>query len=93
MIPSFEDKRTEAVAEGNAPKDFPAELVRGAQRKLAMLDAALRLDDLKSPRGNNLHALPGDRKGQHAIRIDDQFRVCFRWTNGGAEDVQIIDYH
>jgi proteic killer suppression protein len=93
VILSFKDKRTEAVAGGEASKGFPAELVRAAQRKLAMLDAALRLQDLRSPRGNKLHALSGDRKGQHAIRINDQFRLCFRWSEGGAKDVEIIDYH
>ena len=93
MILSFKDKRTEAVADGKASKGFPAELVRGAQRKLAMVNAALRLDDLKSPPGNRLHALSGDRKGQHAMRINDQFRLCFRWTEGGAEDVEINDCH
>ena len=93
MILSFRDKRTAAVAAGRAPKGFPTELVRGAQRKLAMLSAATRLDDLKSPPGNNLHVLSGDRNGQHAIRINDQFRLCFRWTDGGAEDVEIVDYH
>ena len=93
MILSFKDKLTQAVAEGRAPKGFPAELVRGAQRKLAMLNAARRLDDLKSPPGNNLHALSADRKGRYALRINDEFRLCFRWTEGGAEDVEITDYH
>ena len=93
MIVSFKDRRTEAVAAGRAPKGFPAELVRVAQRKLAMLDAAVRIEDLKSPPGNRLHALTAERKGQHAIRINDQFRLCFRWTEGGAEDVEITDYH
>ncbi len=93
MILSFKDKRTQAVAEGKAPKGFHADLVRTAQRKLAMLNAALRLDDLNAPPGNRLHALSGSRKGQHAIRINDQFRVCFRWVEGGAEDVELVDYH
>ena len=93
MILSFRDKRTAAVADGRTPKGFPADLVRGAQRKLAMLAAATRLDDLKSPPGNGLHALSADREGQHAIKLNDQFRLCFRWTEGGAEDVEIIDYH
>lgn len=92
MILSFKDKRTQTVAAGAAPKGFPADLVRAAQRKLAMLNAALRLEDLKAPPGNQLHALSGDRKGQYAIRINDQFRVCFRWSEGGAEDVEIVDY-
>lgn len=93
MILSYKDKRTEAVAEGRAPKGFPSELVRGAQRKLAILNAARILDDLKSPPGNRLHALSGDRQGSHAIRINDQFRLCFRWTEAGAAEVEIIDYH
>jgi toxin HigB-1 len=63
------------------------------ERKLVMLDAAIRLDDLRSPPGNRLEPLSGDRKGQHSIRINDQFRICFRWTAGGPEDVEIIDYH
>ncbi len=58
-----------------------------------MLDTAVTLEDLKSPPGNKLHALTQDRKGQHAIRINDQFRICFRWTNAGPEDVEIVDYH
>ena len=93
MIVSFRDKRTEAVADGKTPKGFPAELVRGAQRKLAMLNAARRLEDLKQPPGNRLRALTGDRRGLHALRLNDQFRLCFQWTDAGAEDVEILDYH
>ena len=77
MILSFKDTLTQAVAEGRAPKGFPTGLVRGAQRKLAMLNAARRLDDLKSPPGNNLRALFADRKGQHALRINNQLRLSF----------------
>jgi proteic killer suppression protein len=67
-------------------------LRKAAQRKLLMLDTASHLDDLKNPPGNRLHALQGDREGQYAIRINDQYRVCFRWENG-AHDVEITDYH
>lgn len=64
-----------------------------ALKKLAMLDAAADLDDLRSPPGNRLEALRGDRKGQHSIRINDQWRICFRWTDAGPESVEIVDYH
>ena len=64
-----------------------------AMRKLAMLNQAGRLDDLRVPPGNRLEALKGDRAGQHSIRVNDQFRVCFRWTEAGPEDVEIVDYH
>jgi len=93
MIRSFKDKTTEAVSTGKAPKGFPADLVRVAQRKLFMLDNATELTDLKVPPGNRLEALKRDRAGQYSIRINDQFRVCFRWADGGAEDVEITDYH
>jgi proteic killer suppression protein len=62
-------------------------------RKLAMLNQAARLDDLRVPPGNRLEALTGDRVGQHSVRVNDQFRVCFRWTDAGPEDVEIVDYH
>ena len=64
-----------------------------AMRKLAMLNQARRLDDLRVPPGNRLEALTGDRAGQHSIRVNDQFRVCFHWTESGPEDVEIVDYH
>jgi proteic killer suppression protein len=93
MIRSFKDKKTEAIAAGKAGKGFPSDLVRAAQRKLVMIDSAVELNDLRSPPGNRLEALRGDRKGEHSIRINDQFRVCFRWVEGGADDVEITDYH
>jgi toxin HigB-1 len=93
VIRSFRDKTTEAVFEGESPKGFPADLVRVARRKLRYLNAAAELGDLKSPPGNRLEALAGDRKGQHSIRVNDQFRVCFVWTNEGPTDVEIVDYH
>lgn len=64
-----------------------------ALRKLTILDAAVSLDDLRSPSGNRLEALKGDRRGQHSIRINDQWRICFTWTDTGPEDVEIVDYH
>ncbi|MDP3285294.1 MAG: type II toxin-antitoxin system RelE/ParE family toxin, partial [Desulfobacterales bacterium] len=68
-------------------------IAKVARRKLRQLEIANRLDDLRVPPGNQLEALKGDRSGQHSIRINDQWRVCFRWTNGGAENVEIVDYH
>lgn len=93
MILSFRDKKAEAVFKGKCPKGFPADLFKAARRKLAMLHAATCLDDLRSPPGNNLHPLEDEREGQHAINVNDQFRVCFRWTETGAGDVEITDYH
>lgn len=93
MIRSVRDKRIEAIVAGRTAKGFPADLVRMARRKLFMLDNAEALEDLRIPPGNRLEALKGDRAGQHSIRINDQFRICFRWRDGGAEEVEIVDYH
>ena len=93
MIRSFRDKTAEAVFDGESPKGFPADLVKVARRKLRFLNAADDLRDLRSPPGNRLEALAGDRKGQHSIRINDQFRVCFAWTAEGPVEVEIVDYH
>jgi proteic killer suppression protein len=93
MIRSFRDRRVEAVALGRAPRGFPADLLAVARRELQWLDAAAALRDLAAPPGNRLEALSGDRKGQHSIRINDQWRICFRWSDGGADDVEIVDYH
>lgn len=93
MIQSFADRRSAELAERRAPKGFPRELVDRAFRKLRQVDAAVRLDDLRVPPGNRLEALSGDRKGQHSIRINEQWRICFRWNEGDASDVQIVDYH
>lgn len=92
-IGSFKDKRTEAVGRGGVPRGMSAELAKVARRKLAMLVAAVDLGDLVSPPGNRLEALRGDRIGQHSIRINDQWRLCFRWVEGRAEDVEIVDYY
>ena len=93
MIRSFRGKITEAVFNGQQPKGFPANLAKVARRKLRYLNAAGDLGDLRSPPGNRLEALAGDRKGQHSIRINDQFRVCFVWTPDGPTGVEIVDYH
>lgn len=93
MIRSFRGKTTEAVFNGESPKGFPTDLVKVARRKLRYLNAASDLGDLRSPPGNRLERLSGDRKGQHSIRINDQFRVCFVWTAEGPADVEIEDYH
>ncbi|WP_238232613.1 type II toxin-antitoxin system RelE/ParE family toxin [Methylobacterium thuringiense] len=75
------------------PKGFPAVILKVARRKLEYLDAATSLDALRAPPGNRLHPLTGDRAGQHAVWINDQFRLCFPWTANGPEEVEIIDYH
>lgn len=93
MIVSFKDKRTAAVFLGKLPKGFPADLLITARRKLGYLDSAATLNDLRAPPGNRLEALAGDRIGQHSIRVNSQFRVCFVWQDGNAADVEIIDYH
>jgi proteic killer suppression protein len=93
MIVSFRDRITAAVAAGESPKGFPSDLVKVARRRLGYLDAAHDLHDLRVPPGNKLEALSKDRRGQHSIRINDQFRICFRWTPQGPADVEITDYH
>lgn len=92
MIRSFKCKDTEKLANGRRVRRF-VNLERAALRKLRQLQAAGQLDDLKVPPGNMLERLHGDRQGQYSIRINKQFRVCFRWTKAGAEDVEIVDYH
>jgi len=89
---SFRCRDTEALANGRRVRRF-ASIEGVARRKLRQLEIAGRLDDLRVPPGNRLKALRGDRAGQHSIRINRQFRVCFRWTAAGAEDVEIVDYH
>ena len=93
MIRSFKDRIAEQVSKGESPKGFPADLVKVARRKLGYLNAAVDLNDLRSPPGNHLEPLKGDRKGQHSIRINDQFRICFIWTDEGPDEVEITDYH
>jgi proteic killer suppression protein len=93
VIKSFRDKRTEAVFNGENPKGFQSTILKVARRKLLMLHAAIDLNDLRVPPSNHLEALKGNRRGQHSIRVNDQFRVCFVWTQSGAESVEITDYH
>lgn len=93
MIVSFADSNTAKVWQRETVKKFGQELQRAAHRKLLILDAADYLTDLRHPPGNRLEALQGNRDGQHSIRINDQRRICFRWTPAGAEDVEIVDYH
>ena len=92
MIKTFQCANTQALSHGERVKRF-ANIATAARRKLRQLEIAARLDDLQVPPGNRLEALKGDRAGQHSIRVNDQFRVCFRWTDAGAEDVEIVDYH
>jgi proteic killer suppression protein len=93
MIRSFRCRDTENLFHGRPAHRFPPEVRGGGRRKLLLLHAAQRLEDLRHPPGNRLEALRGDRAGQHSLRINDQWRLCFRWVNGDAEDVEIVDYH
>jgi len=92
-IRSFKNDEALAAFEGRLIKGFPADLLRVAQRKLAYLDAAISIDDLRSPPGNRLEALKGKRSGQHSIRVNDQFRICFVWSPEGPMAVEFTDYH
>jgi proteic killer suppression protein len=93
MIRSFRDPATEALFRGRLPKGYPADVFKAARRKLEMLNAAARLDDLRFPPGNRLEALFGDRAGQYSIRVNDRWRICFVWTDAGAEQAEFVDYH
>ena len=93
MIMSFRDDRASLLLAGIVPKSFPIGLAKVARRKLEMINAAKQSSDLKSPPGNELHALSADRAEQYSIRINRQFRVCFRWQEDGVYDVEIVDYH
>jgi proteic killer suppression protein len=92
MIRSFRSSETQKLFADEPLKKFRA-IERIARRKLEMIDAAENVDDLRNPPGNRLEKLKGDRVGQFSIRINDQFRLCFRWVNNAAEDVEIVDYH
>ncbi len=92
MIKSFADRRTQELYLTGAAKRFPPDIAARA-RNLEYVDLATRVDDLKVPPGNRLHALKNDRKGQHAIAINDQWRICFRFEDGDAYDVEVCDYH
>ena len=92
MIRSFRDKDTEKFAGGESVRKF-CSFERVAYRKIKYLMAAISLEDLRVPPGNRLEALSGDRAGRHSIRINDQWRICFVWNDGAAENVEIVDYH
>jgi len=93
MIKTFADPRTHDLFITGTAKRFPPDVAKRAVRKLEYVDLATRLDDLKVPPGNRLHALRNERKGQHAISVNDQWRICFRFVDGDAYDVEICDYH
>jgi len=93
VIRSFGDKQTAAVFAGHRARGLPSSIQDAARRKLKMLDAAVSLEDLRIPPGNRLEALAGKRKGQHSIRINDQWRICFAWDGKDAHEATIVDYH
>ena len=97
MIQAFKDAGTDDIFNGvnskEARKKCPSSLWKVAVRKLDQLDSATALQDLKVPPGNQLEALSGNRKGQYSIRVNDKYRICFKWTDQGPDDVEIVDYH
>lgn len=93
MIKSFAEKRTAAIFAGYAVRGLAQQIQQRARAKLLAIDAATVLDDLRVPPGNRLEALRGDRQGQHSIRVNDQWRICFNWRENEAWDVEIVDYH
>lgn len=93
MIKSFADKQTEQFWVSGKAGRLPPDIARRALRKLSAIDAASQVEDLRVPPGNRLHLLEGDRTGQHSISVNDQWRICFRFTDGDAFDVEICDYH
>ncbi len=93
MILSFRDEETRKIFEGTVSRVLPPDIQQTARRKLRYLHSAEALGDLRSPPGNRLEALKGSRAGQHSIRINDQWRLCFVWTDAGVEQAEIVDYH
>ncbi|MCS6759875.1 MAG: type II toxin-antitoxin system RelE/ParE family toxin [Candidatus Devosia euplotis] len=93
MAKSFKNTALQAIANGKCPKGFPADLLPVARRKLLMVLSAAELKDLLVPPGNRLEALKGGRAGQRSVRVNDQWRVCFRWEGGRATEIEITDYH
>ena len=93
MIKTFADRHSQELYVTGKSKRLPAGIIKRAKRKIEYIDLATRLNDLKVPPGNRLHALEGDRKGQHSISINDQWRICFRFMDGDAYDVEVCDYH
>lgn len=93
MILSFKNKETEALFLGRGARRFPADVKARMVRKLQVLHASTRIEDLRIPAGNRLEALSGDRRGYYSIRVNDQWRICFRWDGVDAQEVEIVDYH
>jgi len=93
VIRSFADKRTAALFAGHAVRNLPNQIQRRTRAKLLAIDAARQLEDMHIPPGNRLEALHGDRRGQHSIRVNDQWRICFEWRGGAAWNVEVVDYH
>lgn len=93
MIQGWKTKLAKDVFEGGAPKGFPSNLLKSVRRKLLQINAAEGIDDLKSPPGNRLHALIGERAGQWSISVNDQFRICLVWTVLGPDAIEFVDYH
>jgi proteic killer suppression protein len=93
MIMSFKSKETKLIWDGEISKKYPPQIQGIARRKLRMLNNSFSLNDLRVPPSNHLELLKGKRKGQHSIRINDQWRICFEWKNGNAHNVEIVDYH
>jgi proteic killer suppression protein len=93
VIDSFKDKETEKIWNGEYSKRFPVEIQRIARRKLVHIHSAINLNDLRVPPGNRLHPLENTRKGQYSIRINERWRICFRWAGRNAHDVEVVDYH
>lgn len=93
MIVSFRDSETEAIWSGHRSRRLPGDIQNVALRKLRLLNSARQIEDLRVPSGNRLEALKGNRRGQHSIRINDQWRICFVWKDSHAHQVEIVDYH
>ena len=93
MIRSFKSKETEKIWSGGFSRKLPSDIQKIMRRKLRMLNNSTELSDLQIPPSNNLESLKGDRKGQHSIKVNDQWRICFEWKNGDCYNVEIVDYH
>lgn len=93
MIKSFKCKETKKIFDGNASKKFPRDIQLRVLRKLEMIEDVADVDDLRVPPSNRLERLHGDREGQWSIRVNDRYRICFEWTAGNAEEVELVDYH
>lgn len=93
VIQTWKSEAAREVFEGRSPRGFPADLVKATRRRLGYLHAAARIEDLRAPPGNRLHQLSGDREGQWSISVNDQFRICFVWTENGPAEVEFVDYH